>query len=151
MTWVDGTCYDGEWNLGTACGFGSITYPNGDSYSGYWVNNKANGEGTWTSKLRQITGDWKNDQKHGQCDETIKGIGHYNGVFVANNKQGFGIFSWEDGSRYEGFWHKNKQHGLGTFISSNGKNYQGDWKDGFMDGVGRYWVFGGVTYEGEFF
>ena len=41
--WPDGTVYDGEWDSGKVNGFGTFYHANGDKYTGYFVNNKADG------------------------------------------------------------------------------------------------------------
>ena len=40
----------------------------------------------------------------------------YDGEFVDDAKQGFGIYNWTDGRKYTGWWYKGRQHGFGTYL-----------------------------------
>jgi hypothetical protein len=40
----------------------------------------------------------------------------YTGMFVADNKEGAGRFSWSNGDIYEGEWVKDEMHGQGTRV-----------------------------------
>lgn len=40
----------------------------------------------------------------------------YDGQYKADQKEGFGYYSWTADRRYIGWWHNGKQHGIGTFI-----------------------------------
>lgn len=42
----------GEFQNGKKDGFGTYTYPNGDVYQGYWLNDKRAGEGKYFFKVR---------------------------------------------------------------------------------------------------
>lgn len=55
-------------------GLGKYTYPNGDVYEGYWVNNKRHGQGKCTYSSGEVyKGQWVNDKRHGQGTITIEG------------------------------------------------------------------------------
>lgn len=43
---------------------------------------------------------------------------HYKGGFSQGKMEGFGIFSWKDGSRYEGEYVNNLKHGKGKYINT---------------------------------
>lgn len=54
-----------------------------NSYTGYWKNNKMNGQGKM---------EW-NDGKI------------YEGKFIDDKREGLGYLLWPDGRKYEGEWH----------------------------------------------
>ena len=54
----------------------------------------------------------------------------YDGQFVQDKKQGFGIYTWTDGRRYEGWWHKGKQHGFGNYTNKDMVVKSGVWESG---------------------
>jgi hypothetical protein len=45
-------------------------------------------------------------------------------------KEGFGIYTYSDGSRYEGEWSNGLQHGKGKIVDANGKIVKGVWEAG---------------------
>jgi hypothetical protein len=55
----------------------------------------------------------------------------YDGEYVDDKKDGFGVYYWTDGRKYEGWWHKGKQHGLGQYVDSGKKTLKyGLWEYG---------------------
>ncbi|CDW74250.1 morn repeat protein [Stylonychia lemnae] len=75
----------------------------------------------------------------------------YGGQFnnKAQQKDGYGIQIWPDGSKYEGFWKKGLANGYGRFILAEGDTYEGDWLNDKAHGHGRFWYSDGSTYEGS--
>lgn len=50
-------------------GEGKIIYQNGDSYEGYFLNNKKHGRGIYTRKNGEtLSGEWVNDEKNGRFE-----------------------------------------------------------------------------------
>jgi hypothetical protein len=48
-----------------------------------------------------------------------------------DKKEGYGTFTWKDGSKYCGKWQNGKQHGRGVFTATaNSQEKTGEWKDG---------------------
>ena len=43
-------------------------------------------------------------------------------------KEGFGRFTWSDGTYYEGMWRDDKCDGQGTLVESDGNTFEGEWK-----------------------
>lgn len=68
MKWLDGTYYEGEWNLGYAEGKGILVYVNGDYMKGQFMYNKLNGYGEcYNNELcYEYKGYWESDQQSGQ-------------------------------------------------------------------------------------
>jgi len=61
---------------------------------------------------------------------------------------GFGTFSWADGSRYTGRFRDGKPHGEGTLLYSDGGSYVGQWRDGSRFGYGTAVYANGSTQSG---
>ena len=54
----------------------------------------------------------------------------YNGNYINDKKEGYGIFQWPNMRRYEGNWKNGKQHGSGNFITEKGQKREGVWENG---------------------
>lgn len=67
---------------GVRHGFGVQIWPDGAKYRGMWVNNKAEGKGTFS---------------HADGDE-------YEGEFRHDKSNGYGVYKCADGTVYEGIW-----------------------------------------------
>lgn len=108
-------------------GRGTMTFENGEVYSGQWLNDKQHGEGMYT----------------------YADGGVYTGQWVAGEKSGCGRFDFADGSYYDGGWEKNVRSGTGTIAYADGGRYDGEWFDNKKHGKGKYvYLYGGV-YDGE--
>ena len=65
--------------------------------------------------------------------------GHYDGERNARGEwEGFGRYTFTDGSVYEGQWLANQHDGLGTFWYESGNEYYGQWKVGKKHGKGTF-------------
>jgi hypothetical protein len=87
-------------------------------------------------------------------------------------QNGFGSYTWPDGSRYVGEWENgsmhgqgtqtfagggkyvgefknNKRHGQGRIINTNGSIYEGGWKNNLIHGQGIYYYSDGFKHVGE--
>ena len=51
---------------------------------------------------------------------------------------GFGTYTWPDGSIYRGQWKDSKMHGQGARTSSTGEMFEGRWANNKPLGVGKY-------------
>jgi hypothetical protein len=113
--------------------------------------------------------------KHCQSIFTDRDSADKNCLIEPDNKprDGFGGYSWTDGSRYVGEWKNASMHGQGTYTFQNGgkyvgefindmrhgqgenifpdgSEYVGEWKDDAMHGQGVYNFSDGFEYRGEF-
>ena len=61
----------------------------------------------------------------------------YEGNFVMNLKDGYGVMIWNTGGKYSGYFQNNLRHGQGKMVWSNGTVYQGGWANGNQDGLGQ--------------
>lgn len=127
MNWASGTKYEGAFNYDHRHNvIGKITFINGDTYEGGWVEDRM--EGSCTLKRRGIT---------------IKG------QFVAGILNNFARVEYQDNRIYEGDISNSYPHGTGIMKWPNGNTYQGGFTDGVMDGMGRMTYNNGDVYEGK--
>lgn len=47
-----------------------------------------------------------------------------------NQKDGFGIFTFPNGTKLDGTWKQGKKHGRGTVYFAYGKILEGEWVEG---------------------
>jgi len=73
--------------------------------------------------------------------------GHFNPN--RNERHGFGMQIWPDGTKYVGYWKNDKIEGEGRMINNEGDTYIGNWKDNMAHGAGEYIDSSGMTYDGE--
>ena len=66
-----------------------------------------------------------------------------------NERHGYGIQVWSDGSMYQGYWKEDKANGWGRLIHADGDVYEGEWKDDKAHGQGVYKHTDGAEYNGE--
>ena len=64
----------------------------------------------------------------------------YSGTWEDNCMNGFGVYSYKDGSRYEGEWQRDVKHGKGKYTWANGKTYDGGWANGTQHGDGEFFA-----------
>ncbi len=58
----------------------------------------------------------------------------YSGDWKNEQRNGVGIYVWEDGQQYEGNWKNNVRHGQGKITFANGETLEGNWKQGKLQG-----------------
>lgn len=161
----DKSMYRGTVVSGMRSGKGQYSYPNGDSYTGLWTNDKFNGIGSYSfGKLGQTfygdfdnhlmhgngvlvkngtkeiiyEGAWQNGLKHGFGKQVYSPVEYYEGNWNAGNKSGAGQH-FRDGNVYRGDWLNGKRHGKGEFQTKEGVVYSGMWNHDIMDtGFIRY-------------
>jgi hypothetical protein len=115
-----GTVYRGSWINDIFHGKNnSITFQNGDIYSGNICNNAITGQGTMTYKKQEMT-------YSGQEQ------GIYTGQFVNGQKTGYGIHVWLNGNIYRGGWNNDLFDGEGILDANNTHDaiYTGPWING---------------------
>lgn len=131
---VDGTIkyandLSGKLKYDESTGICTISYSNGDVYSG-----------TVKGILR-----------HGRGTITIKKTGEvYSGDFVSDKLTGKAVVTGPDGKKYEGDMLDGKKDGFGKFIMSDGSYYYGEFKDDMRNGVGEQRNADGSFYCGGF-
>lgn len=96
---------EGDWKNGRLHGYAIYKDNNGESYDGYWIENKKEGKGTFTyANGEKYVGEWKKDLQ-----------------------DGYGIYTWPNGDKYDGGWLNNSKSGKGTFTYKNGDKFVGEW------------------------
>ncbi len=62
----------------------------------------------------------------------------YEGSWVDDVREGYGVYHYVNGDRYEGEWKEHQRHGQGTyFYAETGSKYVGLWRKGKMTGHGE--------------
>lgn len=113
-------------------GTGILKFGNNNIYEGEFKNNMYNGRG------RMI------------IQNSLKLNGStYDGEWIDNKKNGFGIITYTNGNRYEGEWNYDKINGKGKMTYNNGDIYEGDWENDKKNGRGTITYGNGEIYEGE--
>ncbi|MCI5125003.1 MAG: hypothetical protein D3925_11140 [Candidatus Electrothrix sp. AR5] len=110
LTWLDGNEYSGEWFLGKRHGKGKFVWKNGTEYSGDWKDDKSTGKGTfiWVDRdEKKYIGDVKDGKFHGS-----------------------GVMFYVSGDKYSGSWANGKRHGKGRYTFKDGTVYKGIWENG---------------------
>lgn len=81
---------------------------------------------------------------------SIKQQESYEGDWVEDKMQGFGIYYYANGDIYEGEFYDNKHHGFGRYFFADGTKYVGEWKNHLMHGSGKYKDINGAKWKGEY-
>ena len=154
--------YDGERDLWAAAGGvgrkhgkGTMSYPNGNVYTGDWVKNRMEGHGLYSYYQGEgmipdiYEGSLCSDLQHGEGTYTRGDGSFYRGGWHMGKRQGFGHFRWPDGSEYRGYFHDDERHGFGRLQAANGDLYEGMWECGRRVGQGKMTWNDGCKYNGE--
>lgn len=115
---------EGEFKDGKLNGKGKKTFrdkTNPDEFTiseGEFKNDELNGIGKMTTDWFIYEGKFKDDEFHGKGKITYIGeykhMGSYEGDFIQDKYEGFGIRLYGNGDVYEGAWKNNFRHGFGT-------------------------------------
>lgn len=108
------------------------------SYEGGCADGKAEGQGT-AKGIAAYTGEFHLGKKHGKGVKSWARGDRYEGTFVDDYMEGWGIYVWGAkslfaGDRYEGGMTKDKRNGFGVYTWGSGDTYAGPWKDDAVAG-----------------
>jgi len=141
---------------GRRSGYGKITHFNGDTYEGYWEDDKPHGKGVYNwkdwgryegdfnkgaisgngkriySSGNVYIGEFTNGKKQGRGELRFKNGDIYEGEFDEEDFHGKGRYTWKSGDVFEGTFKRDKREGRGTLTLSTGEVIEGEWKDGVM-------------------
>lgn len=108
VNYKSGAKYKGEWNQGIT-GYGTMTFENGDSYTGEFANSKRNGNGVyiWYDGA-SYDGMWENDKMHGS------------GVYYFNSDKSQSL---------SGYFFENRPNGAVKYLYRN-HSYTTEWNSG---------------------
>jgi hypothetical protein len=93
---------------------GKRTYENGDTYEGAFAPSSTGGDDEDDTEY-----DEEVRQGYGVFVEKESGV-RYEGHWMEDEKEGFGVEAEADGTRYEGKFQKGKRHGAGVLLLPNG-------------------------------
>ena len=88
---------------------------NGIKYIGYFSKNEPNGKGFIVDKNNKLI---------------------FNGNFINNNKNGYGILKYGNGDQYKGNFSNDKLEGNGEYHFSNGDTWDGVFQNNMKNGIG---------------
>jgi len=152
--WPDGAEYKGQWVNNQAQGMGMFVHRNNDTYLGQWFENKAHGLGMYRHYdcvgVTLYEGEFVNDRLNGYGVESWGEGSRFQGNFRNGVKDGFGVYHWPGGAKYEGTWEGNHINGSGTYVGIDGRTFRGQWHDSRMHGNGKFEWVNGRVYSGEY-
>ncbi|EKU21280.1 morn repeat protein [Nannochloropsis gaditana CCMP526] len=118
-------------------GTGTCIYLNGDCYEGDWQNDEKHGRGIfWYQNGRRYEGDYVHDKREGTGIYFFQNGDVYDGNWIAHGRDGYGVLTKRDGSVYKGAWEHNACTGEGTLTTSDGAVYRGSFVNGLRHGRG---------------
>ncbi|CAD8168661.1 unnamed protein product [Paramecium octaurelia] len=151
MVWSDvGNILDGFWVNNELNGFCRMIYSNGDIFQCNFKFGKANGFGSFQSKVKVVKGFWTNNVLNGEGQEIRSDGQKYFGQFKDGQKNGKGIIFYKDGCKYEGEISRNKISGRGILVWNDSSYYEGEFRNGIINGSGVYVSGNGKSLSGYF-
>eukprot|EP00927_Polykrikos_kofoidii_P013195 TRINITY_DN15724_c0_g1_i2.p1 TRINITY_DN15724_c0_g1~~TRINITY_DN15724_c0_g1_i2.p1 ORF type:complete len:198 (-),score=20.64 TRINITY_DN15724_c0_g1_i2:167-760(-) len=93
------------------------------------------------SASEEYTGQWTEDQRHGQGRQTWEDGRIFEGEFRDGRLHGYGRMEWHTPSGlmvYEGEYEHDLKHGSGRYLWPDGRSYVGDWRGGLRHGRAVY-------------
>jgi hypothetical protein len=153
LTWPNGQKYTGSWYYDKMEGQGTMTWPNGGKYTGTWHNDRIAGHGTGTMEDGSILdGEWADDQLFKGKKTMPDGRtweGEFEDALVKGNTYLVkGRFRDSLGTELTGVWKSGHQDLEGTDVWPDGTKYVGVWKEGGKSGGTITWR-DGREYKGD--
>ncbi|XP_041434696.1 radial spoke head 10 homolog B [Xenopus laevis] len=145
-TWKDGLTFEGDFYMNFPMGHGVYKWPDGSRYEGEVHKAIRHGHGIYTSSNQQVSyvGDWHKGTRNGKgvIYYNKEGTSWYEGDWISNRKEGWGVQCFSSGNIYEGQWKNNTFHGMGKmrWLTSN-EEYAGHWENGIQNGSGTHTWF----------
>lgn len=149
------------WSIGTKtkleegnANSGSLVkvYSSGDVYEGEIYKGKCSGSGVYYYNMKgRYEGDWVDQKYDGYGVETWAKGSRYRGQYRQGLRHGFGMYRFYTGDVYAGEWCKGQCHGCGVHTCEDGSKYVGEFKGGVKHGIGHYHFRNGDIYAGEYF
>jgi hypothetical protein len=141
FTWPNGDKYTGDFVDGRSRqGKGKMEYANGDVYDGEWNLADRCGQGRMAYENGDVyDGQWFDSQHSGQGTMVFADSTTYTGAWKFHLRTDQGEQSWPNGDRYDGQWLNDLHDGFGKTYYKNGDRHEGTWRQGTKHGSGRYW------------
>ena len=134
IVFASGAIYEGSVKKDMLHGEGTLTDPVTESvYCGSWVEDRREGQATFTHPFGTYTGGYKNNKRHGKGVETSNALGEPANITVTTTG------NWADGELVKG-----------RAVYADGSIYQGEFKDDQRGGLGKLITADGDCLEGEF-
>ena len=137
---TDGSVYTGDLKdgptYGVKHGHGTLTFNDGETYTGQWVDDQMCGSGVYTDALEDTyDGQWKYNMRHGHGIHTYDAkCETYEGQWAYDKIDGTGKVMIKDAPAgavqrtFEGQWKDGAPcGGRGTYTDADGKSYAGMW------------------------
>ena len=102
---------------------------NSGVFVGEQINGRKNGFGVEWYCGAMYEGNWLDDQKHGEGEQTEADGSKYIGEYKAGMRNGFGILLMPDGTLFEGEWFNDKKHGYGVLQRADNVVEEGEWEN----------------------
>ena len=128
--WTDKT-YDGEWESNMVHGRGKLTWNNGACYTGGFQMGRYHGSGCYRNPAsgRKYVGQWEDGRKEGVGKQYWPNGDVYHGHFVCGKRHGYGQMRYANGRVYSGGWKEGRRSGRGIEITKDGNVVHcGEWK-----------------------
>lgn len=149
VSFDNGDSYTGALVDGKRQGYGVYSYANGMRYEGSWVNDDFGGQGTlFFPDGSVLSADWVNGLANGFGTLSFTNGDRYEGQFVDSLKSGHGVYYYAGGNRYDGEWLNDLKHGFGIMYYAYGDRFEGTFVDGKRSGSGVHYFANGDRYEG---
>ncbi|KAG1359234.1 putative phosphatidylinositol 4-phosphate 5-kinase 5 [Cocos nucifera] len=114
-------------------------YNNGDTYEGECRGGKCSGSGVYHYRMSgKYEGDWVDEKYDGYGVETWSRGSRYMGQYRQGLRHGFGVYRFYTGDVYAGEWFNGQSHGYGVHTCEDGSRYVGEFKLGVKHGLGHY-------------
>lgn len=149
FTWESGLIYEGLWENGERSGWGVLkAKDNSIIYEGFWVKGQLSGQGKKFYPHGSYEGHFIDNKENGYGVFVYNNDDHYEGYWLNGQKNGFGIlFDRKKQKIFEGTWVLDKYEGEGTEYCELG-HYKGIFKGGLKNGNGKFFYNDGSIFEG---
>ena len=115
LLYEDGSIYSGYFNNNKPDKNAKITHISGETYLGEISASRITGYGTFVNfTAAEYKGYWQNETQHGYGIESWNDGSKFTGLFE-NGKKILGVYNWKDGSYYEGDFLDNNFNGYVSF------------------------------------
>jgi hypothetical protein len=126
----------------------STTFVDGSRYNGYCVLERV--QSSFVNFSQKFCHIWSEIKKHGIGTETLSSGESYKGMFINNQREGFGCLT-TDNEKYTGEFLNGLRHGRGELVVGfDDETYLGDWQFDKKNGNGLWVKSGEFEYNGDF-
>lgn len=143
--------YEGLFALGLPTADATITFANGDRYSGPTLAGKPEGRGKWLlANGHQFIGHFSQGEVQGSVEYLFAQGGRFLGGVRDHRPDGRGVLELPGGDRIEGFFAQGAALVPYLYHFADGRRFFGEVAAGQPQGTGVLYLPGGSVIEGEF-